>query len=58
MVEAGKERLVEMILGEPVLADGPGNRKSPLTTPVFQQLHLITVIVASTYDLVIGTFRP
>jgi hypothetical protein len=54
MVEATKTRLVETVLVEPVLADGPGNRKSPLTGPEIQELHLISATVISTYDLAIG----
>jgi hypothetical protein len=36
MVEPGKMPLPEKILDEPVLADGPGNRKSPLIALVSQ----------------------
>jgi hypothetical protein len=50
MVEAGKTRLTETILDEPVLADGPGNGTSPLKAPACQQLHLIFAIVISTDD--------
>jgi hypothetical protein len=54
MVESGKTRLAETILGEPVMADAPGNGKSPLTAPAFQQLDLILATLTSTYDLAIG----
>jgi hypothetical protein len=50
MVGAGKMPLTETILAE--------NGKSPLTTPVSQQLYLTFATVTSTYDLVIGAFRP
>jgi hypothetical protein len=43
--------LTETILVEPVLADGPGNGKSPLTAPAFQQFHLIVATVTSIHDL-------
>jgi hypothetical protein len=54
MAEASKMRLIETILNEPVLADGPGNGSSPLAAPASQQLHLIFATVISTYDLAIG----
>jgi hypothetical protein len=54
MVEACKMPLTEAIFDEPVLpalvmqaqvAGGPGNGKSPLTTPAFQELHGTRLVV-------------
>jgi hypothetical protein len=54
MVQAGKMPLTETILDEPVLADGPGNGKSSLTAPAFQEMHLIFATVTSIHDLASG----
>jgi hypothetical protein len=39
------------------VAGGPGNGKSPLAAPAFQELHLIFATITSTYGLVIGAPR-